>query len=184
MAQLLSHLNLLGRALDVPLLGLTVLVAELCPAVQVTALQVGRVLHVGQDGITLAPLHSLLAHVGTPGDGVAMIDGIVHNLKHFAHGHVLVVVPQPVVGHLKYEGLVERVMCERRNADVIVHLDGQRSSIALRRVGLALPSECLGQLAHIGVEDTLETVNPRGSEFLKLALVNHIGISLKVGGKL
>ena len=74
-------------------------------------------------------------------------------------------------------------MSERRDTDVIVHLNGQRSSKALRCVGLALPSERLGQLTHIGIEDTLETVNPRGCQFLKLALVNHIGIALKVGGE-
>ncbi len=94
------------RALDVPKLGLTVLVAELRPTCHVGTLCIGNILLDGQDSITIAPLEAFLAHVRAPSDAVAVVDGIVGNLEQLVDGYVLIAGPQPVVGHLKDEGLI------------------------------------------------------------------------------
>ena len=75
-------------------------------------------------------------------------------------------------------------MSERSDRDVVVHVQWQRSGIALWGVGLALPGESLGELAHVSVENALEAVHPRWGEFFELALVHHVYHALEHSGEL
>ena len=85
--------------------------------------------------------------------------------------------PQPVVSNLKDEGLIVGVVGKRCDGHIVVHVDAQACCPALRGVGLALIHEGLGHLAHVAVEDTLQTVHPCGSELAAAILVDGADIA-------
>ena len=130
------------------------------PAVHVATLQVGHFVVNRKHSVALAPLEARFAHVGTPCDGVAVVDSVVCHFEQFVNWHVLILSPSPVVSHFKGEWLIEWVVCERCDRNVVVHIDAERCCECLWSIVLAFVGEVFRNFAHISVEHALETFKP------------------------
>ena len=82
----------------------------------------GRDFGGGEHAETLAGAHAeaLLAHVGAPGYGVAVGDGVVENLHHLVERHVVALSMTPVVLNLEGELLIEGMMGVGGDAHIVV----------------------------------------------------------------
>ena len=144
------------------------------PSCHVAALQaLLRLLGVNGVGQSL-PCKAVFRDVAAPGHGVALLDGIVDNLHHFVHGHVVAHGEAPVVLHLYGKGCVERMVRIAGDVDIVVQVNAQRSHEALRRVLAAFVRELLGALAQIGVQYALKANLPLAADFLGITL-GHCG---------
>ena len=121
---------------------------------------------------------AVLRDVAAPGYGVAVGNGVVDDLHHLVHRHVVRQREAPVVLHLYGKGRIEWVMGIAGDADVVVEVDLQRFHERFRSILLALIGELLRTFAQIGVEDALHADLPLVADFLGTALRNgsHIGL--------
>ena len=161
---LLTHLlrrhYFLHRPVELEALLGPFIVAELYPARQLRTLERARVYFLRYHGHALAPFEATLAHVGSPGHRIAVFKSIVHDGLHLLHRHILIVGPQPVVGHLQRESLVERMVSEARNTDIVVGVELELVGKRARSVLFAIVGELLGQRAEVSVEDAVQTLLP------------------------
>ena len=145
----------------------------------------------GEDGEALAGVaEALLADVGAPCDGVAVVDGVVEDFHHLINGHVVAQAPTPVVLYFEDELLVEGVMGVRGDADVVVGVEAKALAEALGGVLHAFVVELLGDLAKVNLVDGLDGFEPEGFavgavlQFLQLAFGHGLDHAVGEGAEL
>ena len=137
------------------------------------------------DAQTFGAAEPLLAHVGSPGDRVTLLQRVVDDLHELVQGHVPYLVPVPVVGDLHGELRVEGVVGERGEFDVVAEVDRQRRGERRRGVLPAPVGELPGHRAEISVEDAVQPGLPGRREAavaaLPAGLDHRVGVGLDHG---
>ena len=153
--------------------------------VHLLPLQALGVCHLGQvafrhDRDAVLAGKALLADIARPNDSVARPNRLLDHLGHRLHRNVPIARPGPVVGHLKNELFIERVVRERAEEHVVPRVDADDLvGKGARRVVAPLPFERVGYDAQVGVQDALETLEPRRRELAILVLDDAIEVGLQ-----
>ena len=153
------------------------------PACSVRTRFVAGSLRVGHAGDAVAA-EAGLADVSPPGERVTVTHGVVHHLHEFIEGQVVALGPTPVVLDFDDELRVERMVREGGERDVIVRVQAKALHVALRRVGLPVFLELLGQFADITVIDAVKAIDPAGRELAEIPLGDGAHVSAGHGVEL
>ena len=149
----------------------------------------GRGFRVGHGGnaavLAGATRETVLAHVGAPGEGVAVAHGAFHHFHEFVERKVVARCPTPVVLHFDDERLVERLVRVRSQAHIVVRIEVEIIfHVAFGRVFLAVDLKALGGFAEIAVDHRGERLFPNGVDRFVIALGDAAHKGLNAGEEL
>ena len=153
-------------------------IRETEPVRHVTALHALDLLPVDHVGQPLAG-ETRFTDIAAPRYCVTVHDSIVDDAHHLVHRQVVRQRVTPVVLYFDGKLGVERMVRIRSNAYIIVPVQAEAGSKALRGVLLALIGEGFRALAEVSVKDALQSLLPLTGDLIGLVACNRIYVWLQ-----
>ncbi len=155
-----SNLNLSNGTFKVILCILFLGVRELDPTSQLRTVHVGFVFLGRHQSHSFFPFETGFRDVSGPYHGISLLYSIVNHGHQVIKRKIIILFPQPVVRHLDGKALIVRMVSERCQGDIIIHVKTERSGIGLGSIGFTIHKKCLGNLSEVSVKNPVKTGLP------------------------